>query len=1073
MFKAVGLETVVGMLCAKCTIGIHGGVKMILIVLILVSSSLSQVEAQCANFGAFNIGDNVEITCTDSCITLVSPSVASIAVSGSDYEVEDIDYALPYPFNQGAVAINTGDDDAYATNVPIGFTFNFYGNDYTQCRISPNGWISFDLGENAPYNPPGNIPGGNMPLNSVMAVYSDLNPSYCGNVRYETYGIAPCREFVVSYNAVCQYACSDNEVSAEIVLYEGSDAIEVYIGNRPECQGTWSNNAQASVGIQNATGSQGVSPEGFNTGNWSASNEAWRFASSEVVEGTTIWYEADTFLGIGDLLDFCSAQSTTVTGWFSQLPVGEFCSELNVTVSSAGGSINNNQIEWAILSENGATVLADDAPFSGSVCLQNGCYVLQMYDSGGNGWGSSELTITDTSGNELGVYTLADGETGTETFCIELYDGPEPVLEDYIQVVSDDLFVTAVSDANAGFDWETPICSGDDPFALTPLEGSGQWEVNCDGCFDEETLTIDPGIAGGGWLEVTHVLNGSCFADVEATEIFISATPEPQFTASAEALCNDEIFDFNATPPFGTWTASCGDCIIANTGMFFADVAEDGLNTITFTTLGICPGISTLDVGVSELLVGSISGPSILCEDDSAIYEADVPGYWSSDCQGCIDSLSGIFDAQGMDANTYSVIFTPNSYCPIGDEIQVSVNQSVAIGASNVPASICETSVDFQLNVNVEGGTWSADCAGCLDSSGIFTASEAPFGLLPLQYSIANGACTDTAYWQIDVRPVLEGTFDAMDPICEGSEVDLEFTFDSDIPDAYANTANGQWSSVDCPECILNQNSGLFSGNDLGTVNVTYTFDHPCSESINGSVLVSPAVDATVLPLPELCESGTIESLESVEGGGIWSSDCNGCLIGNSFDPSIGAGVYEVIYTIDDVCTAEEAIDVVVIPQRDAAINLPDWVCLALEGLQPGVAWPGGVWSANCDGCVSETGSIDLMEAGVGVLEITHVLEGLCGDSSMFPLDVVGCDIEAVNVFSPNGDDFNDELEFKYLQSFPGNQLTIFDRWGGLVYERFNYGNNWRAEGVAEGTYYYILAVPGKETLRGSFMLLR
>jgi hypothetical protein len=51
--------------------------------------------------------------------------------------------------------------------------------------------------------------------------------------------------------------------------------------------------------------------------------------------------------------------------------------------------------------------------------------------------------------------------------------------------------------------------------------------------------------------------------------------------------------------------------------------------------------------------------------------------------------------------------------------------------------------------------------------------------------------------------------------------------------------------------------------------------------------------------------------------------------------------------------------------------------------------------------------------------------------------------------------------------------LTIFDRWGGLVYERFNYGNNWRAEGVAEGTYYYILAVPGKETLRGSFMLLR
>ena len=112
--------------------------------------------AQCANFGAFNIGEDVEITCTDSCITLLSPSIASVAASGSDYEIEEIDYALPYPFNQGSVAISTGDDDfAAATNVPIGFTFNFYGNDYTQCRISPNGWISFDLSENAPYNPPG------------------------------------------------------------------------------------------------------------------------------------------------------------------------------------------------------------------------------------------------------------------------------------------------------------------------------------------------------------------------------------------------------------------------------------------------------------------------------------------------------------------------------------------------------------------------------------------------------------------------------------------------------------------------------------------------------------------------------------------------------------------------------------------------------------------------------------------------------------------------------------------------------------------------------------------------------
>ena len=178
-------------------------------------------------------------------------------------------------------------------------------------------------------------------------------------------------------------------------------------------------------------------------------------------------------------------------------------------------------------------------------------------------------------------------------------------------------------------------------------------------------------------------------------------------------------------------------------------------------------------------------------------------------------------------------------------------------------------------------------------------------------------------------------------------------------------------------------------------------------------------------------------------------------------------------YIIDDVCVDSDEIEVVVVPQADATVNLPDWVCLALEGLQPGVAWPGGVWTANCDGCLSDIGTIDLMQAGVGVLEITYTVEGLCGDSQTVAMEVVGCDVEIVNVFSPNGDEQNDELVFMYLTSFPGNQLTIFDRWGNLVYQKSNYGNNWRAEGVAEGTYYYVLTIPGKDDLTGSFTLVR
>ena len=507
--------------------------------------------------------------------------------------------------------------------------------------------------------------------------------------------------------------------------------------------------------------------------------------------------------------------------------------------------------------------------------------------------------------------------------------------------------------------------------------------------------------------------------------------------------------------------------------MFFADQADEGLNTVTFTTLGVCPGDTSVEVGVSEEQAGVITGPELLCEDDTVVFEANFPGFWSSDCFGCMDSLTGAFNPSGQEPSTWNISFMPDSYCPVGDEFQVEVNESVAIGASNVPNSLCETAKDFQLAVDVAGGTWSAPCPDCLSESGLLNVAGAPIGLLPIEYGVANGACADTATWTVDIRPVLEATFNAIDPLCIGSTANLTFTFDADIPNAYTTNATGDWSSSDCPGCITNENTGAFAANQVGTVNVEFEFDHPCSAPFTGEVIVAPAVDATIDAVPDLCESGDLQPLSAAESGGVWSSDCEDCLVGASFDPTVGAGTYTVAYTIDDVCVDTDEVDVVVVPQADASVNLPDWVCLALEGLQPGVAWPGGVWTANCDGCLSDIGTIDLMQAGVGVLEITYTVEGLCGDSQSVAMEVVGCDVEVVNVFSPNGDEQNDELVFQYLTSFPGNQLTVFDRWGNLVYQKSNYGNNWRAEGVAEGTYYYVLTIPGKEDLTGTITLVR
>ncbi|WP_188444652.1 Ig-like domain-containing protein, partial [Belliella aquatica] len=63
------------------------------------------------------------------------------------------------------------------------------------------------------------------------------------------------------------------------------------------------------------------------------------------------------------------------------------------------------------------------------------------------------------------------------------------------------------------------------------------------------------------------------------------------------------------------------------------------------------------------------------------------------------------------------------------------------------------------------------------------------------------------------------------------------------------------------------------------------------------------------------------------------------------------------------------------------------------------------------------------------------------------------------NTITPNGDRINDTFEIPGLGRYVSNELLIFNRWGDHVYERKNYQNDWSAEGLVSGTYFYLLKV--------------
>lgn len=61
------------------------------------------------------------------------------------------------------------------------------------------------------------------------------------------------------------------------------------------------------------------------------------------------------------------------------------------------------------------------------------------------------------------------------------------------------------------------------------------------------------------------------------------------------------------------------------------------------------------------------------------------------------------------------------------------------------------------------------------------------------------------------------------------------------------------------------------------------------------------------------------------------------------------------------------------------------------------------------------------------------------------------------NVFTPNGDNWNDELVFVGVDHTQSYSIRIFNRWGRLVFESTDATKNWKGKDEAEGTYFYEL----------------
>jgi|GEM_PF-1014098 len=218
----------------------------------------------------------ITVTPNNNCLAIVTRTVTvppSVLVNISTTAKTDnfgyvCDNTGALNFTAGSTQISNasfsgGTDDGIATiTMPSGFNFNYYGQVITgNVGVGSNGYIEF--GGTDVTNAGNQLPDPTPPNKAIYAFLDDLvfggvNGGATGGVYTGLSGTAPNRKFVIEWRNVQHFVSTNvngGNYTFEIVLEEGTNNIYLQYQSM---SGTLSDGSNATSGIENATGTDGI-----------------------------------------------------------------------------------------------------------------------------------------------------------------------------------------------------------------------------------------------------------------------------------------------------------------------------------------------------------------------------------------------------------------------------------------------------------------------------------------------------------------------------------------------------------------------------------------------------------------------------------------------------------------------------------------------------------------------------------------------------------------------------------------------------------------------------------------------
>jgi gliding motility-associated-like protein len=705
--------------------------------------------------------------CFGASATLSATYAGPVVTATTNYTISSIPYA-PDPMTAGTSVTLT--DDSQTGFLPIGFSFCYFGNTYTQFIIGSNNWIGFSGGQTSTWvTAPIPVAGGTTaPMNTIMGAWQDINPGAGGTVKYALYGTAPNRRLAVSWNNVPMFSCTGQLYSSQIIIYEGTNIIETHIANKSLCT-TW-NSGNAVHGLHNSTGTMAVVVPGRNNTQWTATNEGKRFTPSGPATSTINWYvlPSNTLVGTGT--------SISVTP-----PVGQPSTSYYAQVTSTGTCVSGFGTDTVIVLQTNCAPCTTTASNGGPVCAGSTINLFSTTTSisgvasyawtGPGGYTSSvqNPVIPSATLAMAGTYSLTVTEN-SGAFCTST-----------TTVVVNPIPAAPVTGNNG------PVCSGSALNLTASTVAGGTYSWTGPGAFSNGTQNpvISPVTnAATGTYSVTVTVNG-CTSPAGTTSAIVNNTPNPPIPSingsiTPAPVCAGSTLTLTSNNIAGavySWTGP--NSYVAGVRnpppILNATPVMGGTYSLTVTVGGCTSNPATVTIIVNAIPAAPTAPGDTICSGTSATLTATAPGgtydWFTASTGGTLLSTGASYTTPLLSADATYYVQSTISGC-VGPRTAVTVTVSPSfIVVSSADDSIC-SGASATLGVVSPTGiyTYSWDAPAATAFSASAAPSVSPASTTTYTVTVIDPAgCTGSDVVTISVGTPLTITATGVPASCFGS----------------------------------------------------------------------------------------------------------------------------------------------------------------------------------------------------------------------------------------------------------------------------------------------------------------